>query len=335
MKRSHQLLFTCTMAVALASLTSHATIWWLKIRLKAVDYGRFGDADKPVGLFLAGSSLAFHGLDWRQIAPSIDTAIETRTAAGSSPSEWDVLARQGSEPFGVIAVVSAYDLNEFCLCDFRGEIVPFATTVRDLWQSHAGWAFSKRTLSQYPLALTRKLFPTAGRSGGVMVGLRSKLRDVMRFGAAVQADQGPRLGVDDNAAVAEKLSEWSADRLQRRSALMRAAFQGRHSFQGPKRLALMRLVDMAVQTGHATLVVLPVSPFYQREFLSPEIMRELEASLASVEREFPAARVIRLDQVDELQQDALFSDFVHLNRDGQQIASSALLVRLISDHGTQ
>ena len=53
--------------------------------------------------------------------------------------------------------VSVYDLNEHHSADARANIVPLGQTISDLRESKADWQFSKGLLSQYPLALVRRL----------------------------------------------------------------------------------------------------------------------------------------------------------------------------------
>jgi hypothetical protein len=109
---------------------------------------------------------------------------------------------------------------------------------------------------------------------------------------------------------------------------MRAACQGTHSFDGPKKLALLRMLRSATERGRAILVVLPVSPFYTDEFLGPGVAERFEATLAEVQQSTPEARLVRFDKIPELRSNAYFADLVHLNYDGRQIATEAFLKAL-------
>ena len=87
----------------------------------------------------------------------------------------------------------------------------------------------------------------------------------------------------------------------------------------------MRLLHLAEKQGQVVLVVMPVTPIYHREFLTPTVTREFEEALTDVQRLCPAAKLVRLDQVPELYNDDLFWDTVHLNMYGQQIATESFV----------
>jgi hypothetical protein len=110
--------------------------------------------------------------------------------------------------------------------------------------------------------------------------------------------------------------------------LTRAACQGKHSFNGLKKAALTRLFQKAHHQGEVIWVALPVSPFYQKEFLTPAVRQDFEMALVDLQRSWPQARLIRLDQLPLLQDNAMYADFFHLNRYGQQIATVAFLSQL-------
>jgi len=215
------------------------------------------------------------------------------------------------------------------LCDFRSQIVPLPRAVSDLVQTRASWESSKRVLSQYPLKYIRILFPTAGRSQGVMGGLKEEVGKHLRGWVAADLEMGPTVPTFDDEVVdprkKEKISAWQQGRLLQRLAKMKTACFGRHSFEGPKKLALFRILDQAHRQGRAFVVVLPVSPAYQKEFLTPETVRAFETSLASLQKAVPQVTWVRLDQVPELNSDDNFWDVVHMNVFGQQIATDAFL----------
>jgi hypothetical protein len=231
----------------------------------------------------------------------------------------------------MIIGVSAYDLNEHQLCDSRAHIVPLGQTIKDLWHSKVGWQFSKRVLSQYPLALTRTVFPTAGRSDAVLVGLRRKARGLVGLSASAE-DKGnslvlPTHDVMDFGDSTEKLSDWPKDKILRRLALQRSLIQGKHAFVGPKRLALLRMLNRA-KGGRVIVAVMPVAPTYGREFLTPEVNQSFEKELEDAIRVSPDSLIVRLDKLPALQSDEYFSDFVHLNGAGRRIATEAFLKEL-------
>lgn len=315
------------MAVALGSAASHATIRWLGIKASHGGYRHYGSEGLKAMTILHGSSIAWDGLDWGQISDVQGSAIESWITPGSSPAEWEVEHRRSPQLNHAIIVVSPYDLNEYWLCDFRADIVSLGQSIEDLQYCGSDRQLCKRILSQYPQTFTRKLFPTIGRSDGVMVGVRAKLYELVS-GAANEEIDAPKLSSAKTSEVAVKLSDWSASRLQRRLVLMRTGFQGKHAFNGPKKLALERLLQRAGQQGRVVLVVMPVSPIYRKEFLGPQVMQEFEQALAEMQQRNPQTSLIRLDRLPDLDNDATFSDLVHLNMYGQQIATAALLPQL-------
>ena len=166
------------LVVGICSTVSHLTVGWLKIKAGWGGYKYYGPAGLKVAGILYSSSPGYDGIDWNLVAEAIGGGIESWATAGSSPSEWEEFPKSEPKVKYTFIAVSAHDLNEYFLSDFRADIVPFNRTLRDLRQCGADWQFSKRMLSQYPAMLVRKLFPTVGRSDGVMVGIRAKLLEV-------------------------------------------------------------------------------------------------------------------------------------------------------------
>ncbi len=315
-------------ATAIASFASHAAVHWLKIRAGYGGYQRYGPEDQHATTVLHGSSLAYDGIDWSRISQVLGGAIESWATAGSSPAEWEYQRVRSPTVRRAIIVVSPYDLNEYWLCDFRADIVPVAAAIRDLQYCGPDGQLCKRILSQYPQMLVRELFPTAGRSDGVMVGIRASLYGIANRGASEDAEEGPVFGSGHASESEQALGDWPAARLQRRLALMRTGFQGRHWFAGPKSKALMRLLEQSELQGDTMIVVMPVSPTYRKEFLSPKVAEEFEEALAQLQARDPHLPLIRLDRLPTLASDAMFSDLVHLNKFGQEIATAAFVERL-------
>jgi hypothetical protein len=309
----------------LASLGSHWVARWIGLPEPGAAYRRIGPETGPQ-VFCAGSSLLQFGLSWPEISKTLGQGMENWGVGGSSPSEWEIPQSRATNFNLMVTGVSLYDLNEDHLSNARANVVPLAWTIADLWKSHETWQFSKRLLSQYPLAYLRKLFPTAGNSDAVLVGLRRKLPSKMRATAAAEDRANamvlPSQAVMEFGGSTEKLSEWPVAKSLRRMALMRSETQGRHTFDGPKELALFRMLQRAQACGSNIVVVLPVAPLYQHEFVTPEVSRDFEAELASVQRAFPAAQVVRLDQVPALRSDEYFADPVHLNGAGRDVATA-------------
>ena len=320
-------LILCVAAV-LCSATSHVAVRLLKIRYTHGGKHHYGPKNQQARTILHGSSLAYSGLDWNRVAERLGGAIDSWAVPGSSPAEWEVNHCRSPEASRTFIVVSPYDLNEYSLCDFRADIVPLSRAISDLWRGGGDWPFRKRVLAQYPVMLVRRLFPTVGRSDGVMTGVRDLLQETFRGKSDVVSNEGVRFGISGVSESGEKLSEWSPARLQRRLVVMRCACQGRHVFSGPKKMALTRLVQRAIAQGPITFVVVPVSPIYQEEFMTPTVRTEFEAVLAELHQLCPQARLVRLDQIPDLQDNALFSDLVHLNMYGQHIGTVVFLSQL-------
>ena len=313
-------------SVAICAVASHVAVGWLKIKAAWGGYKRYGPNEKNAVAILHCSSPGYFGIDWDQISEALGGAIESWGTPGSSPSEWELMHDRSSHVPLTFVAATAYDLNEHFLCDFRAEIVPFSWAIGDLWRCGADWQFSRRILSRYPIMLIRKLFPTVGRSDGVMVGVRAKLQKAL--GRSVDAGEGLKWGGPAKSDVTERVSDWTPARLQRRLLLMRASFQGTHSFTGPKRMALLRLLRRAETQGPVVLVVLPLPPAYRQAFTPPAAVQEFERGVADLQRLCQGLQVIRLDQVPALDHNEYFSDLVHMNMYGQEIATETLLSRI-------
>lgn len=325
--KAQLILIFCT-AIFIAAAISHFVAAWLGLPKPTPAYRRIGSQNGPQ-VFCAGSSLLQFALSWPEIAAKLGQGIESWGVGGSTPTEWEVFQNLATNTNLMIVGVSVYDLNEYHLCDSGANIVPIVQTIRDLWHDRMNWQFSKRLLSQYPLAYLRKTFPTAGSSDAILVGLRRKLPTRLRAAAAAEERANsmvlPQQAVMDFGGSTEKLSDWPPAKTLRRLALMRSEIQGRHAFSGPKQLALRRMLQRAVERGRVIVVVLPVAPIYAHEFLKPEDDRNFESVLAAARRDFPQSLFVRLDQVAALKTDECFSDPVHLNGAGKQIATETFL----------
>lgn len=332
MNRRFQLVIVICASVSFASILSHSLIAWLKIGTSFGKYWIVGPEESELSAFMAGSSLAGDGFSWRRISAVLSMRIEGWGVAGSSPSEWELFQDLSTQAGLSIFVVSAYDLNDHFISDFLSEVVPLKQTIRDLWQSRADWSHSKRLLSLYALSHIRILFPTAGRSDGVMEGVREEMKYIVSSILPMKSEAVPTQSlIDANKAEQkrlEKISDWSPGRMLRRLAVMRSACQGRHAFRGPKKLALFRMLRQAQDQGRVFVVVLPVSPAYVKEFLTTEVKREFDKTLTEAHNMVPRARWLRLDQLRDLNSNDYFWDLVHMNTKGQEIATEALLGQL-------
>jgi len=315
-------------SVALCSLISHGAIRWLGIKHGHSGYQPYGgNGTKPTAILYC-SSLGYDGIDWGRVSEVLQGTIESWATPGSSPSEWEADDRRSPDVAYTFIAVSPPDMNEYILCDTRAEIVPLSMAIRDLWNSDVDRELSKRILGQYPLMVVRTLFPTVGRSDGLLVGIRAKFLALGGGPASADVGDAPKFGSTAASEITEKVSDWSPGRLQRRMVLMHEACQSKYSFNGPKALALRRLLRRAASQGQVTMAVMPVSPFYQKEFLSPYVKEEFERVLAKLQHEYPQIKLIRLDSISTLDDNKMYYDLVHLNMYGQKIASAVFLDRM-------
>jgi hypothetical protein len=319
------------LALVIAIVFSHLATIWIELPIPKATYRRIGPPTGPQ-VFCAGSSLLQFGLSWPEVSEVLNQGMESWGMAASTPSEWEVFQNLANNTNLMIIGVDVYDLNEYHLCDTRADVVPLPRTISDLWQSSTDWQFSKRLLSQYPLSYLRKLFPTAGRSEAVLVALRRKLPRQLRSSTAAEDGANslvlPRQPVMDFGRPHAKVSDWTPSRTLRRLAGLRSENQGKHAFNGIKRLALDRMLLRAQKQGRVIVVVLPISPTYAHEFLTPEVVRDFESALDEAQHIDPQARFVRLDKLSALNSDECYTDLVHLNDAGRRIATDAFLSSL-------
>jgi len=327
-----QLGIVFAVVLALSAAISHLVAAHLGIETSTGKFWEIQPSKIDTVGYMAGSSLA-NGIDWGNVATASSASLRGWGVGGSSPWEWESFQAAVPDVGVTFLVVSAYDLNEHFLCDFHADVVPFTKTAGDLLKSEAGWAFTKRAMSQYPLYYLRNLYPTAGRAQGVMEGTRDILRALWspRVSAA-PTEVSPRLGVGEPAAAddykKETIRDWTPARMLRRKASMRAACQGNQSFSGPKQLSFYRMLDYARERGRVVVVVLPVSPSYKGEFLNEAVTAQFEGALARAKGSFPEAQWLRLDTLPELDSDEYFFDLVHINTLGRPIATAAFFSRM-------
>ena len=324
-----ELVLVLAAAVAIASLSGHAAVARLNLKASPVHYREFGAASglpAPPRAVVFGASPAFDGLAWQTVAECLGTRIANWGVPGSSPCEWEVTQKWAPEIPKTFVVFSLIDLDDFFLCDFQGDLVPLATTLGDLRAASPSLAFSRRVLTQYPLALARWVFPPAGRSDGVMVGIRRELQALVHrpvFG--VDSGIAPVFGDTAPSSNREKLSDWPVARVERQLELVRAGCLGRHCFTGPKKRALWRMLTRATQRGPVVVGVVPMSPEYTAGSLAATDLRSFESLLEDLRTAFPQVRLVRLDGLAELGRSEHFYDLIHLNQTGQQIATAEFM----------
>jgi hypothetical protein len=166
----------------------------------------------------------------------------------------------------------------------------------------------------------------------VMVGIRAAFAHLVSPWFRIEAEAGPAIKGENRTGAEkddkEKLSEWTQARILRRVALMRSACRGNQWFNGPKHLALMRMLERAAEHGKVVVMVLPVSDIYTREMLNPEAIAQFENSLTKVQEAVPAVQWFRLDHTSHLTSDENFYDLVHLNIYGNEIATREFVNQL-------
>ena len=176
MNRKHQLIVIGLTVLTLCSVVSHLVARGLHLRTQAVSPLFFGDTNQQDTATVAGSSLTFYGIEWHAVAQRLKAGMTGLGVPAGSVHELEILQRKAPPVRYTFLGVSMFDLNENYLSDFRADIVPMGEAIKSLRESHSSWAYRKRVLSQYPMKYIRSLFPTAGRSVTVMVGVREKLR---------------------------------------------------------------------------------------------------------------------------------------------------------------
>jgi hypothetical protein len=322
------------LCLVLSSAANHALAHWLGLsrsapwtRAKAV-YRRIGPQSGPQ-VFCAGSSLLVSGLSWPDVAESLGLGIENWTVAGSSPEVWEVFQQQKRISDATIVGVSAYDLNEMRLTPQRASFVPLTTTVEDLWASRTDPDLRHRILTQYAISYVRMLYPMAGDSDKVLVGLRSKAANLLGQQASLQQHEGVVveksgvLGVEDATS---NLGDWSSGRVLRRLEAMRTENHGAHDFSnGPKGRALRRVLLRAQQQGRVIVVVLPVPRYYADAFLDKASLAAFEKALNDDLAVVPQATVVRLDRVPGISDNKYFLDPAHLNSSGRRLVTPVFL----------
>jgi hypothetical protein len=336
--RSLQLVIVLLAAIAIAATGSHILVDWLKIRTAAVTRFDYGAAKGRSMTYLAGSSLAGQALDWTRLPQELDREIIGWGIAGGSPFEWEIFQPRAGNVGTSFIAVSSYDLDEAIFCDFSAEVVPIGHTINALRGIHASWSYSRRALSQYPTSWLRLLFPSLGRSRGIMGQLHTKVAQLLPADGAIGLEAGPVLSLGQEAvgdpSRGGRISNWSdAERLRKLTA-MSSGFQGSHSFEGLKHHALQRMLEYGKKRGDVTAIVLPVSPTYSNAFITAKLNEQFESSLMEVQHNVPGVRWIRLDQLDALKSDDNYYDLVHMNSEGQQL-TTGLFLSLLNGSGNR
>jgi len=322
-----QLAIVLLTVAALTSGASHLMVSWLHIDTTGVSQMKFGTGEAKAPILVAGSSLTFYGISFEKVSQAMSHQVVTRSVPSASPCELEQLVGAVPKADLYILGVSVFDLNEFALSDFRADVTPLARSLADLRESHSDWPYVKRILGQYPLRYLRLLYPSAGRSLGVMLGLREKCRVLFGRGHRESAEAALTLDVGSRPRTQESIQDWTPARTLRNLSQMRMQSQGKQGFSGPKSLALRRMLQ-ATNFGRVVVTVMPASPSYQREFVHEQVSSDFESAIAKAQKSNPSALWVRLDHLPELKSNAFYWDLVHLNEKGQEIATAGFLSRL-------
>jgi hypothetical protein len=317
-------------AIVIAAIGSHWLADWAKIKTETGQPWTWGNPDAKTVAFMAGSSVADYGISWDLISTQLELEVKGWGVAGGSPVEWEQFQSRLPEARTTFVVVCAADLDEALMCDFRAALVPLGQSVKTLARAHVDIDYWKSSLHQYPTTWLRTLFPTLGRSRGLMGRIRIQIVKLIKPSAHIsESEAGPTFGFgknnEDDEYKRQRMSEWSESKIIGKLVAMRVGFRGCQSFNGPKRVALERMLRFASEKGRTIFIVMPVSPAYTKEFMSPVLAKEFEDALASLRQAVPTAEYLRLDQLPGLASADNFCDLAHMNVFGQKIATRAFL----------
>lgn len=323
MKHIWQFAVVLVAATTIATLGSHLLADWVNLKTTISEPLVFGDPNGRPPAFRSGSSLSDYGINWNTIASQTHTEILAWGVAAGSPYEFEQFQKKVPEAQTTYIVISAYDMDEANISDFRAALVPLSETINSLMAIHASWSYSKRAISEYPMTWFRILFPTLGRSRGIMGRLHEKIHGLFTHKVdPPETEAGPVLEVGKEKVVdsyrLQKISDWSKSELIGKLAAMRASFQGRDSFNGQKFQAFLRMLQFGCNRGPTIVVVMPVSSSYSRELITADLAHQFESAISMAQNRYPKVEWLRLDQVPGLGKDDNFCDLVHMNAYGRK-----------------
>jgi len=318
-RRIHLIIvFVSTMV--LSSISSHLIHWVLEVpndSSRSWSYGIKPESDTIAAL---GSSLLFSALSTKEISAKLSRPVRNCWVVSASPCELEPIAAGCSAASLFLIGISIYDQNEYILSDFRSELVPLRQSVADLWSSHCDWPLAKRIGGQYPLKYTRIIFPTAGRARSVMMAIKARL---VSLAQSPRKDVSPsRFDARFEEPVEDCIKQWPKGKLIDRIAFLRNLCEGgRHAFNGPKSLALRRILNASPKNGKIIVVALPVSPEYRDSVSRMHATLDYDNWLAQLMISVPEVHWIRLDRLHALNTSGCFYDLVHMNAQGRRLAT--------------
>jgi hypothetical protein len=283
----------------------------------------FGKADGQPPAFKAGSSLSDYDIDWNVIAADTHTEILAWGVAGGSPYEFEQIQKKVPQARTTYIVISAYDMDEANVTEFRAAVVPLSETIKSLLAIHASWSYSERAISEYPMTWLRTLFPTIGRSRDIMGLINKRIHGLLHHSSEpLSKPAGPILDIEKEKFAdsyrLQSVTDLSQSELVGKFASMRASFQGKDAFNGQKFQALLNMMQYGCERGQTIVIVVPMSSSYSKGLLSPELCDQFEAAIADAQRRYPQVKWLRLDRVPGLDSDANFCDIVHMNVNGDK-----------------
>jgi len=329
MSNRSRLLLIAASVLAIASATSHFLARTLHLYVHVGQPLKFGEA--PAKAVVAGSSLTYYGVAWADVAAALHVEFTGFGVPGGSVREMEVLQRSAPEARYTFLGISEYDINEYHISELRSQIVPFTEEVSRLWSCHAEWPHVKKVLSQYPLKYVRMAFPTAGASETVMVGIRQRFQNLLHKSAPEAPREGAVISDKGNSNV-EDITSWTPAHLTRVLTDIRTHGGVKFEFHSTKREALFHFLDDAEKKGRVIVLILPESPAYRTEFLTGDVKERFEALVSEAKEHSPSTVWIRLDLEPELESNKYYWDPIHLNANGQAIATRIILSRLAAEH---
>ena len=85
------------------------------------------------------------------------------------------------------------------------------------------------------------------------------------------------------------------------------------------------MIHTALRAGNVIVVVMPMAPTYVNNLVTSSELEQFEFLIGELQANYPSVTFVRLDRWPALRVDDVFSDFVHLNGDGRDIATAAFI----------
>jgi len=132
-------------------------------------------------------------------------------------------------------------------------------------------------------------FSPHGRSDGVMVGLRGKLAKLLAPWFHIETEAGPTVAAGNATGTQNEQTE-KTHRVARARLLRRisscARVRRKAALRWTEETCPTPNVETCQEHGAVIVIVLPISPIYGREFLTPKAVAQFEASLSEAQAPF-------------------------------------------------